>query len=106
MPTKSRKVKITVTEAHLAKALARPWSTTTCIIAQALPDAVEACGRGCASNPPTKTKPAKQYQWEDATALQAMRLFDLGHNGTSFPNAIPELRALLPFTFTAEVENV
>jgi hypothetical protein len=90
-------MKLTLTEKHLNAALAVPWSSTTCILAQAakgagLPDD---CGQGNLYD----SNSIHRYKVPDAKPLQA--LFDLGFSLSGEivdAEAIQKLRQLLPIT--------
>jgi hypothetical protein len=88
-------MKITITEKHLDLALAVPWSTSTCLLAQAAGEVLGRtvyCGLGAISF----TKGSHEdYLCHSATPLQ--KLFDSGHLSTADrPELINQLRNLLP----------
>lgn len=94
------KKQIEVTTTHLDRALAQPWATHTCLLAQAVAEAFDSpvmiCGRGVAKT----GSGVKAYFDDSATRLQDA--FDAGHGRTHDAAALVALRAQLPVTIEVE----
>lgn len=97
-----KEITITITETHLEKALSKPWSTCSCLIAVAMPEELYCCARGAGRS-------YKQRYTFPPSFIGLMDLFDSAYHAgsTQPPNAavIETVRAQLPLTDVVEVEE-
>jgi hypothetical protein len=100
-----KEIDAVITEKHLEAALAVPWSTTTCIVAQSLlphldeGDKLSACGAGCAS-----TMKGLSLHYHGDPASKVMAQFDAYHrDGRN--ERLERIRAMLPVEFKLKIKS-
>lgn len=97
-----KQIYITITKKHFKKAIAKPWDTCSCLVAQAIEDTVKEEVTSCgAESAMTKSFMIFFIDQFHITLLQ--QDFDNGHGGKQVKEKLASAKAALPFTFLAEV---
>lgn len=97
-------MKLTITKAHLDKALSVPWDATTCLVAQAITETlglpVKLCGGGGA------VIGDNEFEVNCPAAETLARQFDRGYGSRGIKNQseLDSLRARLPVEVEMEVK--
>lgn len=105
-------MKITMTEQHLDKALALPWDTKTCLLAQCIADTfkekINTCGGTSAVT--ISGIQINAVNTDSQEVCKRVMMFDRyhqqrGHDSAYLIDLISQLRTLLPYTFEANVKR-